>query len=199
MNSEIIATEKTAEAVEKLDDKTESAEGHLEHDTPRFKENRESLLREARSTIDEGDSQDNRRQLDEHDNSFLSEVSEYKETIIKNKLDGLEREKSVEKALTDKYPESEGYSVESEKPLRDENGGISKDPETGEYRRLDFVVIKDGMVVDSVEVTSKTADKTEQTAKEERIRNNGGNYIKTYAGILVRIPDDVRTRIERRN
>ena len=83
--------------------------------------------------------------------------------------------------------------------LRDENGEIVKDPVTGEARRIDFVVVKDGKVVDSVEVTSKTADKTEQTAKEDRIRENGGNYIKTTDGDLVRIPDDLKTRIERRD
>lgn len=118
---------------------------------------------------------------------------------IQNKIDGLAREHEVEKELNSKYPESEGYSVMSEAYLRDENGNIVKDPITGEARRIDFVVIKDGKVVDSVEVTSKTADKTEQTAKENRIRENGGNYIRDENGNLVRIPDEVRTRIERRD
>ena len=54
-------------------------------------------------------------------------------------------------------------------------------------------------MVDSVEVTSKTADKAGQTAKEQRIRENGGNYIKDSEGNLIEIPKDVNTRIERRD
>lgn len=118
---------------------------------------------------------------------------------IQNKLDGLEREHEVEKELEEQYPPEEGYSIISEAYLRDENGNIVKDPETGQARRIDFVVVKDGKVVDSVEVTSKTADKSEQTAKENRIRENGGNYIKDNDGNLIRIPDNVTTRIERRD
>ena len=82
---------------------------------------------------------------------------------------------------------------------RDENGNIVKDPVTGEARRIDFVVVKDGKVVDSIEVTSKTADKTGQSAKETRIRENGGNYIRDSNGNLIKIPDNVQTRIERRD
>jgi len=118
---------------------------------------------------------------------------------IQNKLDGLAREHEVEKDLKEKYPESEGYSIISEAYLRDEDGKIAKDPVTGEARRIDFVVVKGGEVVDSVEVTSKTADKTEQSAKEERIRENGGNYIRDENGNLVKIPSDIHTRIERRD
>ena len=61
------------------------------------------------------------------------------------------------------------------------------------------VVIKNGEVVDSIEVTSTTADKTAQTAKENRIREAGGTYIKSSDGTLVRIPENVSTRIERRD
>lgn len=59
--------------------------------------------------------------------------------------------------------------------------------------------MKGDKVVDSVEVTSKTADKTLQTAKENRIREAGGNYIRDYRGNLVQIPPNVHTRIERRD
>jgi len=118
---------------------------------------------------------------------------------IQNKIDGLQREADVLDELKEQYPEDEGYEILSEVYLRDSEGNIVKDPVTGEARRIDFVVVKDGKVVDSIEVTSKTADKTEQTAKEERIRENGGNYIKDSDGNLVRIPDNVHTRIERRD
>ena len=118
---------------------------------------------------------------------------------IKNKQDGLRREKEVEEELKKKYPEEEGYEIIPEAYLRDKDGKIVKDPVTGEARRIDFIVVKDGKVVDSVEVTSKTADKTDQTAKEKRIRDNGGNFIKDSNGNLVEIPNNVQTRIERRD
>lgn len=118
---------------------------------------------------------------------------------IQNKQDGLRREAEVEAELQEKYPPEDGYSIEQEVYLRDKDGNIVKDPVTGEARRIDFVVIKDGVVVDSIEVTSKTADKSEQSAKEARIRDAGGNYIKDSAGNLVEIPATVQTRIERRD
>ena len=130
-----------------------------------------------------------------YDAPIAKEVKE----AIKNKLDGLAREKEVGDELREKYPESKGYTIIGEAYLRDKDGNIVKDPETGQARRIDFVVIKDGKVVDSVEVTSKTADKTSQTAKEERIRGAGGNYIKDNNGNLVEIPSNVHTRIERRD
>jgi hypothetical protein len=118
---------------------------------------------------------------------------------IQNKIDGLRREAEVEKELKVKYPSEEGYTINSEAYLRNKDGDIVKDPVTGERRRIDYAVVKDGKVIDSVEVTSKTADKTEQTAKEDRIRENGGNYIRDENGNLLEIADNVHTRIERRD
>jgi len=130
-------------------------------------------------------------------------INEYKnllkEDILKNKEDGIRRENEVESDLREKYPESKGYKIEKEVYLRDKDGNIVVDPITGEKRRIDFVVTKDGKVVDSVEVTSKTANKDDQMAKEKRIREAGGNYIKDSEGNLVKIPDNVHTRIERRD
>ncbi len=135
------------------------------------------------------------------DSSEETDKTEEKEVNepIKNKQDGLAREREVAEELNEKYPIEEGYKIVSEAYLRDKNGNIVKDPVTGEARRIDFVVVKDGKVVDSVEVTSKTADKTEQSAKEQRIRDAGGNYIRDDNGNLVRIPENVQTRIERRD
>lgn len=133
--------------------------------------------------------------LSEHNDNKEKETRE----PIQNKQDGLRREKEVGEELKEKYPEDEGYKVESETYLRDKDGNIVKDPETGEARRIDFVVTKDRKAVDSIEVTSKSADKTEQTAKEQRIRENGGNYIRDSEGNLIEIPKDVNTRIERRD
>lgn len=118
---------------------------------------------------------------------------------IKNKLDGLQREHEVETELKKQYPPEKGYSIVSEAYLRDKDGNIVKDPLTGEARRIDFVVVKGEKVVDSIEVTSKTADKTNQIAKEGRIRQAGGNYIRNYDGKIIEIPAKVNTRIERRD
>lgn len=126
-----------------------------------------------------------------------NELSE-KGKPIQNKIDGLQREADVRKDLENQYPSCEGNDIISEAYLRDENGNIVKDAETGKARRIDFVVVKDGKVIDSIEVTSETANKTDQIAKETRIRDNGGNYIKDNDGKLIRIPNDVNTRIERR-
>lgn len=129
------------------------------------------------------------------------ETGESKADIAyKNKIDGCRREDSVENELKERYPESSGYKIIKEAYLRDQDGNIVRDPETGQARRIDFVVVKDGKVVDSVEVTSKTAPKEAQSAKEERIRENGGNYVKDpETGELIRMPDSVHTRIERRD
>ena len=125
-------------------------------------------------------------------------VEKAKGEPIQNKIDGLRREDEVEQELKDKYPAEKGYEIISEAYLRDKDGNIVKDSVTGEARRIDFVIVKDGKVVDSVEVTSKTADKTEQSAKEQRIRDNGGNYVRDSNGNLVEIPKEIQTRIERR-
>ena len=123
--------------------------------------------------------------------------ADYSEKLIPNKKEGLRREKEAETKLNQKYPESEGYKVESEKYLRDSSGKRVKDPETGKARRIDFIVEKDGKIVDSIEVTSTTADKTAQIGKETRIRQSGGNYVRMSDKTLVRIPDNLITRIER--
>jgi hypothetical protein len=152
-----------------------------------------SLAVYARDVTDE----DSEKRKEQSDNTPETDNPK-KNTPIQNKMDGLEREKEVAEELQKKYPPEEGYEIIPEAYLRDKDGNIVRDPETGEARRVDFVVVKDGKVVDSVEVTSKTADKTEQSAKENRIRETGGNYVRDSAGNLVEMPADVKTRIERR-
>lgn len=118
--------------------------------------------------------------------------------VVKNKREGCERENKVEEELREKYPESEGYQIVKEAYLRDKDGNFVIDPETGKRRRIDFVVVKDGKVVDSVEVTSMKASKEVQLAKEQRIRDEGGNYVYDNNGELAEFPENVTTRIERR-
>mgnify|MGYP000098132075 CR=1 FL=1 len=119
--------------------------------------------------------------------------------VVQNKLDGCRRENDVAKDLEKQYPEKNGYQILRERVLCDKEGNPVIDEKTGQKRRIDFVVIKDGKVVDMVEVTSKTAPKQDQLAKEYRIRDNGGNYIKDYNGNICRIPGNVETRVERRD
>jgi hypothetical protein len=115
-----------------------------------------------------------------------------------NKAAGVAREKNIENMLNKKYPPAKGYKVHKEQYLRDKNGQIVKDPQTGEARRVDFVVTKDGKVVKSVEVTSKTAPKESQMLKEERIRKLGGNYIKDQTtGEMIPFDKGVKTEIMR--
>ncbi len=118
--------------------------------------------------------------------------------VVRNKLDGCEREEKVEQELEEKYP-CPPNEIIREAYLRDENGNIVRDPITGTARRVDFVVVRDGEVVDSVEVTSQTAPKEEQIAKESRIRENGGIYVRTEDGSLAKYPTNVTTRIERKD
>lgn len=138
------------------------------------------------------------RELNKSVDSLRKSFDGLAEGILPNKEEGLRRESEVQSELLKKYPESEGYEVIRETLLRDSDGCIVKDPETGEARRIDFVVVKDGVVVDSIEVTSETADKTAQTAKENRIREAGGNYVRTSDGSLAEYPNDLQTTIERR-
>ena len=102
----------------------------------------------------------NENNTNKYDKPIVNEVKE----AIKNKMDGLAREKEVAEELKSKYPPEKGYQIVSEAYLRDKDGNIVKDTVTGEARRVDFIVVKNGKVVDSIEVTSKTANKTEQSA-----------------------------------
>ncbi len=160
----------------------------------------------------EYDSQNNRESYNPDKRIKESKISEEKKkennkeslekengSPIKNKVDGLAREKDVADDLKKTYPSEKGYQIVSEAYLRDNKGNIVKDTEKNEARRVDFVVLKDNEVIDSIEVTSKTADKTEQSAKEDRIRAAGGNFIRDDSGNLVQIPSNVKTRIERRD
>lgn len=139
------------------------------------------------------DNKENKKDTN-YDSPIVKEVKE----AIKNKLDGLAREQEVAQELEKQYPPERGNQIISEVYLRNKDGNIVKDSVTGQARRIDFVVVKDGKVVDSIEVTSKTADKTGQCAKENRIRDAGGNYIRDNNGNLVQVPTTVHTRIERR-
>lgn len=153
---------------------------------------------DKRVSLDENHDNKSEKSLENRcDANDVKDVPE-KGDPIPNKIEGMRRESEVKEELEKQYRQNDGYSIISEATLRNENGEIVRDTQTEEGRRIDFVVIKDGKAVDSIEVTSENEDKTDQSAKENRIRENGGNYIKDGNGNLIRIPDNIRTRIERR-
>lgn len=118
-------------------------------------------------------------------------------TAKENKENGIDRENKFNMLLSFRYLKAFGYEVMSERVLRDKNGNVVKDSQTNTARRIDFIVAKNGTIIKSFEVTSKTAPKNEQMAKEYRIRDNGGNYIKDNNGNMLRIPNNVQTDIVR--
>jgi hypothetical protein len=118
--------------------------------------------------------------------------------IEKNRENGVNREELAYKELRREFPAEEGYKIEREQYLRDKDGNIVKDPETDEARRIDFTISKEGQVVKSIEVTSETAPKDAQIAKEERIKNEGGTFIKDRdSGRLVEMPKVTQTEVRR--
>ncbi|MBX3007627.1 MAG: hypothetical protein KF816_06320 [Melioribacteraceae bacterium] len=129
----------------------------------------------------------------------LNSIKEAKISQIElNRENGALRE---ENALTDfqkEFPETDGFKYHQEAYLRNEQGDIVKDSLTGEARRVDIMVEKDGIICKSYEITSETAPKELQIAKEERIRQNGGNFILDRdTGKLIELPKNVTTEIRR--
>jgi hypothetical protein len=61
--------------------------------------------------------------------------------------------------------------------LRNARGKSVRDPVTGERRRIDTAVIENGQA-QTYEVTSPTADKVGQLAKENRILGIGGTFVR---------------------
>lgn len=146
----------------------------------------------------------NRLKIEE--NSIFKDIArvEEKPQIVQNKEDGCRREEQVIDELRQKYPEDEGFRVLRERDIVDVNGLPVTDPFPPEGkkpsgRRIDIAVVdKVDNVKDLVEVTSPTAPKEEQMAKEQRIREAEGNYIRDpETGKLYDI-SQIQTRIERR-
>jgi len=99
--------------------------------------------------------------------------------IAQNREDGMRREAQVFDSLKSEYPESDGFRVLEERYLLHENGEFASDPETGGRRRLDFVVADgSGEACRVLEVTSPVAPKELQSAKESRIREAGGTFVR---------------------
>lgn len=119
--------------------------------------------------------------------------------IVKNKLEGTAREGKKLEELSAKYGKE---NVIREAYIRDGKGNILKDPLTNEARRIDFVVRDGNRISHSIEVTSETAKKEAQIAKERRILDRakeiGGAFIKdSNTGELIKFPERLVTTIER--
>ncbi|KLN55838.1 hypothetical protein [Variovorax paradoxus] len=115
-------------------------------------------------------------------------------SIQANAAAGSQRQKNVTADLQRQYPSA---SVQNEQYLRDVNGKIVIDPNTGTSRRIDHVVVQNGQVIDSVETTSNTADKRAQLQHEADTRAAGGLYIRDRdTGRLLSVPNV--SRLERR-
>src|SRR5262249_30828027 len=87
-----------------------------------------------------------------------------------------EAERSAELTrMTEPGQLGQGASVQAERYLVDASGNKLIDPKTGEGRRIDFAVVRNRQVLYLEEVTSLTASKTGQAAKEARIRQANPN------------------------
>ena len=95
--------------------------------------------------------------------------------MIPNRVSGDLREMHVLHYLQTLYPYAR---IVRERFLRDSNGISLRDPITNQRRRIDFAVIRNDKIVDLIEVTNLTTDKTKQVEKEERIRCISDVYIK---------------------
>ena len=129
-----------------------------------------------------------------------SKLEELRLRVAQNREDGRLREEKYFKTLQKDFPAEKGFSILRESYLRDANGNIAIDKESGEKRRLDFVVVKENQPFASFELTSLQVDKTLQIAKENRIREHGGNFIKdNESQAILEIPSNIRTEIIRMN
>lgn len=115
--------------------------------------------------------------------------------VERNHVLGFKREDTVLKRLQRALPND---WIFREQYLRDANGQIVRDPLTGETRRIDFLVMDQNKVRDAIEVTGPKVDKTAQMAKEMRIREAGGVYLRhPQTGKLLRMPARLHTRVVR--
>ncbi len=93
---------------------------------------------------------------------------------ITNAVEGARREDVFNAQMRARYPNA---TVQCQCYLRNAQGKSVKDPDTNERRRIDTAVIENGRA-QTYEVTSMTADKTAQLAKEGSVLQNGGAYIR---------------------
>lgn len=117
-----------------------------------------------------------------------------RQQLDQNRFDGTRRQEEYRQEMAEIYGEE---NVLTERYLRNADGNIVRDPQTGEARRLDCVVVNGQCGTFTSEVTSPTAIKTEQIEKEERIREQGGTFVENpNTGELIEVPLSTVERIE---
>jgi RHS repeat-associated protein len=109
-----------------------------------------------------------------------------KRRIKENARDGARRNKVGVDQLKSENPDKR---VQTETYLRTEDGKRAVDPQTGEMRRVDAAVIdQNTKTATTHEITGPGVDKTTQFAKEQRILDNGGVYVRDRStGELCRV------------
>ena len=158
----------------------------------------EGVEKAAKEVTEEGVEKTAREISEDGTEKAVKEVVEGTQ-VVKNKLDGTARENIVLDNLDSYYGKC---NVLREQLLRDADGIPIKDLKTDTARRIDFIVIQDGKIIRSIEVTSQTADKTAQIAKQSRIleeaAKRGGAFIKnSETGKLIEYPIGLGTEIRR--
>ncbi len=155
----------------------------------------------VKETVEAGSEKTIKEAAGEVSETATKEVKENIDQVVKNKLDGIAREEKVLEELLEKHAD-DGADIIREAYLRDANGNIIRDTITNEARRIDYIVSDGKKVIESIEVTSETAVKAAQTAKELRIleqaRKMGGAFIKDpNTGELIEFGVEVVTEIRR--
>ncbi|EEE35057.1 YD repeat protein [Rhodobacteraceae bacterium KLH11] len=124
----------------------------------------------------------------------LEDYVQRRQQLDQNRADGTRRQEQYRQEMADIYGEE---NVLTERYLRDADGDIVRDPQTGEARRLDCVVVNGQCGTFTSEVTSPTANKVDQIAKEERIREQGGTFVENpNTGELIEVPISNIERME---
>jgi len=96
--------------------------------------------------------------------------------VKENAKDGARRNKIGVEQLKSENPDKR---VQTETYLRTEDGKRAIDPQTGEMRRVDAAVIDaNARTAETYEITGPGVSKANQVAKEGRILDNGGMYIR---------------------
>ncbi len=97
-------------------------------------------------------------------------------TLSDNVVNGARREAEVAAELVKENPSK---LVQGQRTLVDANGKKVVDPITGEGRRVDHAVIDPGTnTAKTFETTGPAVDKRLQLQKEQRIREQGGTFVK---------------------
>jgi hypothetical protein len=96
--------------------------------------------------------------------------------VLDNAAAGTRREAQTAAELATENP---GKVVQGQRTLRNAEGKKVVDPVTGEGRRVDHAVIdREANTAKTFETTGQNVSKEEQLAKEQRVREAGGKFVR---------------------